>query len=129
MLARMIPLALVAAVAIGGCAAPQRAARPAYISHIVFASLIEPLDRAELIADSEARLATIPSVVSFAAGEHIDTGRDTVLADYDVGIYLGFASVEGLAEYVAHPRHIAFVRDWGPRVRSLRVYDVADPTP
>lgn len=108
----------------------QRVApRTATIGHIVFVDLKDEGDRAELIADSDAMLATIPSVASYAAGEHLDTGREMVLCDYSVGIYLGFETEQDLADYVAHPQHIEYVTKWKPRLESLRVHDVYDPTP
>lgn len=102
--------------------------RPALIGHIVLVELADNSDYSELLEDSETMLATIPSVVSFAAGAHIDTGRSTVSDDYDLAIYLGFGSVEGLDSYVSHEQHIAYVTKWKPRLSSLRVYDMYDPT-
>ncbi len=82
----------------------------------------------EILADSDSLLATIPSVSKYAAGSHVDTGRATVSDDYDLAIYLGFESVEALAEYVDHDQHIEYVRKWKPKLKSLRVYDMLDPT-
>jgi len=118
-----------------GCATPAtpvaevRPTRPAYISHIVLISLRDPADADELLADSERILASIPGVVSFAAGPHFDTGRDSVIDDYDIGLYIGFDSEARYLEYVEHPDHIAYVEKWRPRLESLRVYDIGDPTP
>jgi hypothetical protein len=118
-----------------GCATPgTRAAevrpeRPAYISHVVLVSLHDPADRASLLADSESMLASIPGVVSFAAGEHLDTGRSNIIADYDIGLYIGFDSEARYAAYVTHPAHVAYLEKWRPRVASLRIYDIGDPTP
>jgi hypothetical protein len=115
-----------------GCASRQGASgppTPARISHIVLVSLNDPVDADALIADSDRRLATIPSVVSYAAGRHIDTGRANVAADYDVGLYIGFDSVEGYSQYVDHPDHVNFVSDWMPRIRSLVIRDVLDEVP
>lgn len=110
-----------------GCAsAPPR---PALISHVVFVELHDPADIPELIADSDATLAHIPGVVSYATGQPIDTGRDTVLDDYDVGMSLGFDSAEAYARYVAHPDHTRFVARWKPRLTALRIYNFEDVTP
>lgn len=114
---------------LSGCVSSRETPRrPGLISHIVFVELADDSDYSEILADSESMLATIPSVVSFAAGEHIDTGRSTVSSDYDLAIYLGFDSVEGLGSYVDHNKHIAYVTKWKPRLSSLRVYDIHDPT-
>lgn len=105
------------------------APRPAIISHIVFVDLQDPADVSELIADSDASLAHIPGVVSYAAGPPIDTGRQTVLKDYDVGLYIGFDSEAAYTGYVTHPEHTSFVARWKPRLTALRVYDFRDITP
>lgn len=123
-------IALAAALPLVGCsAAPTRAERPALIGHIVFVELQQPSDYDALLRDSDAMLATIPTVSVYAAGGHIDTGRDSVLHDYDLAIYLGFESESDLAAYVAHDQHTAYVKKWKPRLESLRVYDMHDPTP
>lgn len=109
-----------------GCA--HHAPRPALISHVVFIEVHDKADIPELLADSDAALASIPGVVSYAAGEHIDTGRPTVLHDYDLGLYIGFDSEEDYAVYVSHPAHVEFVARWRPRLKALRVYDIHDPT-
>lgn len=112
-----------------GCAAPGTAPRPAPISHIVFVTLADETDRPELLADSDAMLGTIPSVSSYAAGPHLDTGRPSVDDAYSLGIYLGFETERDLAAYVAHPQHVAYVEKWRPRLASLLVRDVLDETP
>ena len=114
------------AVALAGCtgtAAPAPA--PGRINHIVFFTLEDGADRNELILDS-LELGRIPGVVSCYAGSHIDTGRDTVLADYDVGFFVAFDSEADYAAYVRHPDHEALVAKWRPRLEELRVYDVLD---
>jgi len=119
---------LLSTVLLTGCAgSPQRADRPALISHIVLVDLKDPADFAELLRDSDAMLGTIPSVSSYAAGAHLETGRDSVLHDYDLAIYLGFGSEADLAAYVEHEQHIAVVTKWKDRMESLRVYDMLDP--
>ena len=127
---RIRPLAIVTAAALTtplwGCAGTPRPRPVAVISHVVFVDLADPADVPAALADSDAMLASIPSVASYSAGVHLDTGRDSVLADYDVGIVLGFDSVEDLAAYVAHPDHVAFVERWMPRITGLRVYDIHD---
>lgn len=113
-----------------GCACTgQRPDRPALISHIVFIDLKDPADFQELLRDSDEMLQTIPTVSSYAAGAHLETGRDSVLHDYDLVIYLGFDSEDDLAAYVEHEQHKATVTKWKDRMESLRVYDMRDPTP
>lgn len=126
----MKPIALFVSLALlVGCASTtDRAPRSALIGHIVFVELSDKSDYEAILNDSDAMLATIPSVATFAAGRHIDTGRDTIINDYDLAIYLGFESVEDLNAYVMHEQHIAYVAKWKPRLESLRVYDMHDPT-
>jgi len=110
-----------------GCTAP--APRPAIISHVVFVELVDPADTPAVIADCDAMLSTIPGVVSYAAGPPLDTGRDTVLADYHVGLYIGFDTEADYTHYVNHPDHTGLVAKWKPRITALRVYDYQDVTP
>ena len=117
-----------------GCEAPgamtdphsSTAARPAAIHHIVVIDLEDPADADEMLADSDAMLGAIPSVVSYFAGRHHETGRDHIFSDYDIALYVGFDSDAGYAEYVDHPLHLRFVEHWEPRVDSMRIYDVFD---
>lgn len=104
------------------------AARPALINHVVFFQLQSPQDADELIEDCDRLLAVIPGVTSYFCGEHIDTGRDTVNADYDVGLYVGYDALEDYAAYVDHPNHIELVTKWRPRLESLVVRDIHDST-
>ncbi|MEX0876947.1 MAG: Dabb family protein [Phycisphaerales bacterium] len=116
-------------VLLTGCACTSRMPpRTALIGHIVFVELVEDSDYDEILADSDSMLATIPSVSTYAAGRHIDTGRTTVRDDYDLAIYLGFESAEDLAAYVDHEQHNEYVQKWGPKLKALRVYDMHDPT-
>lgn len=132
-----ISAALIAAAAvmmICGCSGPGRPAgdpapRTAVISHPVFFTLKEPGDAAELIRDCDTRLATIPAVATYACGTPHDTGRPSVLEDYDVGLFVGFDSPEDYAAYVAHEDHVWLVDKWRPRIKAIRVRDFIDETP
>jgi hypothetical protein len=116
-----------AAACLTACSSTPGARPVAAISHVVFVDLADPADADALLADARATLAPIPSVTAYSAGKHLDTGRPTVLGDYDVGMVLGFDDTRGLNAYVAHPDHIAFVERWRPRLTGLRVYDIAEP--
>lgn len=105
---------------------PPVARAPAMIGHIVLIQLDNPADFHDLLHDADWMLGTIPTVDSYAAGKHLDTGRSTVSSDYDMAIYLGFKSERDLAIYVAHQQHVEFVNKWKPKLRSLRVYDMLD---
>ena len=110
-----------------GCAGCQAAPkRPARINHPVFFTLNDPTDASELIRDCNEHLASIPQVIAYYCGRHIDVGRSSVLIDYDVAAYVGFDSVEDYLAYVEHPAHQALVKKWGPRCASIQVRDVLD---
>ena len=108
-----------------GCTPP----RPARINHIVFFKLQNPDDRAELIADCDRDLATIPGVKSYFCGVHGDYGRDLVDSSYDVGFYVGFETDEAYENYLSDPRHVAVVQKWKPRWEWIRIADVVDDSP
>lgn len=125
--------------AIGGCAAPgefevataptRTAPRPAYISHVVLVELHDPEDSAAFISDCDRLLGSMRILSGYACGPHYESGRETVLADYDVGLYVGFDSREAYETYVTHPDHVELVESWRDRIRRMRVYDIADATP
>jgi hypothetical protein len=107
-----------------------QAPRPAAINHFAFFKLKDPADAAPLIADCDAMLGTIPGVVSYFAGRHLDTGRgERIDSNYDVAFYVGFQTQADYARYVEHPRHKAMLQKWQPRWESIRVLDVLDATP
>jgi len=106
------------------------AAPPARISHLVFITLLDAADAAALLRDCDASLATIPGLVAYAAGMHLDTGRgERVDSTYHVGLYLGFATEADYSRYVAHPNHTGMLKRWQARIARLRVFDVLDSTP
>tara|TARA_Y100001933_G_C18730579_1_gene451492 strand:+ start:253 stop:669 length:417 start_codon:yes stop_codon:yes gene_type:complete len=107
----------------GGSSGPTR---PARISHIVFFKLEDPSQRDALLADCDRLLPAIPGVVSYAAGRHLDVGRNTVDGDYDLGLYIGFETERDYAVYVDHPNHTELVGSWRDRLAWLRVHDVLD---
>jgi len=107
----------------------SRAPRPAAVNHIVFFKLNDSGDSEELIADCDASLARIEGIVSYYCGRHLDIGRSNVVADYDVGFYVGFDTKEAYEAYLADEAHVRAVEKWRPRTQWMRVYDVLDPTP
>ncbi len=102
------------------------ASAPAMVGHIVIIQLKNPADYHALLHDADWMLGTISTVATYAAGKHLDTGRSTVTADYDLAIYLGFENEHGLNQYVTDPQHIGFVNKWKPKLKSLTVFDMLD---
>ena len=111
---------------LGACAAPSPPRRPAPILHLVWFQLHDPADAEGLLADCEDLLEPIPSVVCYAAGRHLDIGRDNVDADYDLALLVGFDDVDGYQAYLTHPDHLLLIERWGERIESYRVQDVLD---
>lgn len=130
MTCRLAPFLLAICLLAGGCASTRSGpVRPAKINHLAFFTLVDPDDAAELIADCDSQLSSIPGVKSYYAGPPLDTGRDRVDGSYDVGFYVGFDSVDDYMTYVNHPNHVGLVEKWQARLTSLRVHDVLDETP
>lgn len=105
------------------------APRPALISHVVLITLRDANDADALVSDCDRLLGTIPSVVSYSCGTPLDTGRASVDGTYHVGVYLGFESATGYTQYLEHESHLALVEAWKARTESMRIFDIADPTP
>ena len=125
---------LTVAALLTGCATlpvqpAPKTARPARINHVVFFKLNDPTDADDFIADCDTELATIPGVVSYYAGRHIELERANVDSDYDVGLYLGFMSVEDYERYLTHRNHQSLVSNWRSRLEWIRIHDVLDETP
>ena len=123
---------VLAALTLAGCACPwasseagaDSSARAAPLLHLVLFHLEEPADAPALAADCARLLTTIPTVVSYAAGTHVDIGRDTVVSDYDLALRVGFDDVEGYRVYLEHPAHLELLALWKGRLASYEIYDL-----
>lgn len=102
---------------------------PAALNHPVYFKLNDPGEADALIADCNRLLRPIPGVVAYYVGRPYDSGRASVTHDYDVGLYIGFATAEDYSNYVDHPNHVALVSAWRDRLEWLRVHDILDETP
>ncbi len=124
-------------LAAAGCGAPQippsiPPETPSAITlrHVVFISLKDKADLALLEVACDSKLESIPGVLEYARGRHIDTGRTTVDRDYDLAISVGFSSLAAYRGYLVHPQHIALVGEWKDKFRAMRIYDFgASPSP
>lgn len=106
------------------------ARRSAPINHFVFAKLKNPADADDLIADCDHELGGLPMIVAYSCGKPLDTGRgDRIDSNYDVGLYMSFASEADYTAYVEHPKHQALLAEWQPRWEWIRIQDVLDETP
>ena len=132
----MLPFLAGCVVAIGNTAKTDPAAahyhgtlapRAALIHHVVFIRLADPADTADLIADCDSLLPTIPGVVRYWRGTHFDMGRANVIGDYAVGLEVAFENREAYRAYLEHPQHVELVERWRPRWTDATIYDVWDP--
>ncbi len=96
------------------------------IGHIIFIQLHDSSDYFELINDADWMLGTIPSVATYAAGKHLNTGNPAVAGNYDLAIYLGFDSEQNLRNYVASSQQIRFAQKWDSKFKSKITYDMID---
>lgn len=128
---------MLAAVLLAACASTPEAASlarkddlgTAPITHVVLVQLKDPTRIAELIADCDRALPGIEGVDGYSCGVPLDMGRANVTKDYDVGIYVGFATPEAYRAYVDHPRHLALVERWRDGWKAVRIFDVVAGAP
>jgi hypothetical protein len=118
---------------LGACAVGRETVgplRPAPILHLVYFHLQDPTQAEDLLMDCQQQLASIPGVVSYAAGMHLETGRDSVDGDYDLALLVGFADVEAYQDYLVHANHLELLATWRDRLASYTIHDVLDqPVP
>lgn len=100
---------------------------PGTINHIVLITLNDPSDAAELQADCDEMLSTIPSVTVYACGAHVDAGRNAAVDDsYTLGLLVSFDDMPGYTDYLEHPGHLALLDKWKSRFASLKIYDIGN---
>jgi hypothetical protein len=109
------------------------APRPAPILHLVYFTLADaepPEAVAELLADCERWLRPIDGVVAYAAGRHLDIGRDNVSGDYDLALFIGFDDEASYRAYLVDPAHLELIAKWQSRWAGVTIHDVLDePAP
>ena len=97
------------------------------IEHVVLCWLKNPgseEDRRRLI-ESGARLAEIPGVLSVTSGAAVASDRPVVDDSFDVGFVILLEDAAALTGYLAHPIHLAAVRDvLAPLVERTVIYDI-----
>lgn len=123
-------ISLAAAVTLGGCAATdfeRKSASSSHLNHVVLISLADPADAEACAADCRTMLSEIDAVETIWVGTPVDTGRDAVDGDYEVGLCVGFETMDGLQAYLQDPRHVELVELWKPRATGFRIFDVGSP--
>ncbi len=116
--------AAVSGCASTGTAAETKSRHQATINHVVLITLASPEDAEALIEDCHRLLPPIESVRTWWVGVPVDTGRDAVDGDYEVGLCVGFDDEEGLQAYLEDPLHLELVAAWRPKVDQFRIFDV-----
>ena len=124
LLASTMALAVVSGCASSGSPAEAKSRHQATINHVVLITLASPTDAQALIEDCHRLLPPIESVRTWWVGVPVDTGREAVDGDYEVGLCVGFDDEEGLQAYLEDPRHLELVAAWRPKVDQFRIFDV-----
>lgn len=120
-----LALAFIGMVSLTGCVSM----RPAPVVHLVYFQLHDPGQVDGLLADCDRLLQDIPGVISYAAGQHLPTGRPAVVDDFDLAMFIGFQDLAAYMAYVDHPRHVELVSLWKSRFAKVVVRDFLDPSP
>jgi hypothetical protein len=97
------------------------------VRHVVLLKLADAADAESLLRDCDATLSALPGVLGYWSGTPLDTERDLVDGDYDVGLYMGFASEADYDAYIDHRDHEALVERWRPRLQWIRIHDLDAP--
>ena len=124
LLASMLTTPLLAGCASMESPAETKSRHQALINHVVLITLASPEDAEALIEDCHRLLPPIESVRTWWVGVPVDTGREAVDDDYEVGLCVGFDDEEGLQAYLEHPLHLELVGIWRPKVDQFRIFDV-----
>ncbi|MGD1904139.1 MAG: Dabb family protein [Geitlerinemataceae cyanobacterium] len=96
------------------------------IHHIVLIDLHDETTDEEvraLIDDGEATIAAIPGVEVVDMGLQALGDRAVHINDYDLAVYIQFASLDALAAYGPHPDHQAFLARHRHLWSGIRVID------
>lgn len=117
------------AISVGNTRTVTKAGSMPVIGHPVFFTLKDPSRASELVGDCDRLLEGLSEVHAYHCGTPYDSGRSTVVADYHVGLWVGFASREAYNRYVASDEHQRLVEKWGPLCESIVVRDVLDVDP
>ena len=124
LLASVLIVLIFSGCASTGTAAETKSRDQAVINHLVLITLQSPSDAQSLIEDCNRLLPPIDSVRTWWVGVPVETGRDAVDDDYEVGLCVGFDDEDGLQAYLEHPLHLELVGAWRPKVDQFRIFDV-----
>lgn len=122
-------LAALFAAPLAGCSSTPSGpgAGTSKLNHVVLISLENASDAEACAADCRTMLRAIESVETLWVGTPVDTGREMVDDEYEVGLCVGFESLEDLQAYLVAPSHVQLVESWGPRATRFRIFDVGRP--
>lgn len=98
------------------------------LNHVVLVSLQDPAEAEECLADCRDMLARIEVVETIWVGTHLDTGREAVDGEYEVGLCVGLADADALQAYLDDPLHLELVEKWRPKAVGFRIFDIGGAT-
>ncbi len=117
---RYLPLALILAAC---SAAPS--AGPEAVGHAVVFELTDPTRVADLDRDLEAVMRPTPGVLESHVGPRADVAVREGVTDtsFDLLLWVCFQDAAAMHSYLESPAHVAVVEQYGPSIRSVRVFD------
>ncbi len=98
-----------------------------HVQHVVFITLLNPIDADAMKADADAVIPNIPGVLNYACAPHIDVGRKNIRQDYSLGILVEFANVQVYRDYQANLDHVALIKKWKPKWSKSEMFDFGAP--
>jgi len=129
---RFLLIPVLAAILVVGCRGdePQRphsddALARGAVCHVVVFWLKQPgnADARRRVIDASYGFASISGVVSVEAGEMLPSPRPNVDKTYDVAVAMWFRDRDALEAYQSHPQHQEMLKEVGPLVERVVVYD------
>lgn len=125
---RVMLAVLAVVIAASGCAhfSGRCQLRPPALAHNVYFTLNDHSHaaRAKLIADCYKYLSGEPGIVSFAAGEIVEShARDVNVRDWDVSLHIVFKNKEYHDLYQKAADHQTFIAENSTTWRRVRVFD------
>ena len=121
-------LSLITLATTGGCAHGLKhdpTANQGTINHVVLLTLKDPSETEQVLKDCKELLSQVPEVKTLWVGTPTDIGRGAeVDGNYNVGICVGFASLDDYRAYMKAPHHMEFGNRWRTSFSAQKIYDV-----
>jgi hypothetical protein len=121
----MVACTLFASLGVAGAVVRDKPAEP-MIVHNVFFTLVDNSASAknEFTAACKKFLASHEGTVYFAAGPRFEQFKRSVNdLEFDVALTIVFKNQAAHDKYQDSDRHQAFVKEWTPKMKKVRVFD------